>query len=241
MDKKTGEILGLAIGIIGLLVALAALALAIPQHGAAAAVAVFGGGIGIAIGCWLFKRARSLPAFSMQSIKSTYRITQANGAACIFSKEVGFRCNYGGQRHFTHRNIYADGEGIQDVKWEGAGFLDGPVRKMVGEYSVNIAYEPAWPVNKDFQGTLSYSAPNSFLGNPEWVAYLCDRPGIDTVAMEIHLPKDRACTKAWAAAKSLGGDVRQLGVPEIAGQGTKISFAVHDPKLGSEYYVYWEW
>lgn len=241
MDKKTGEILGLVIGIIGLLIALAALAVAIPQHSATAAVAVFGGGIGVAVGYWLFKRARSLPSFSIQTIKSTFRIIQANGSECIFSKDVRFRCNYSGQRHFTHRNIYADGDGIRDFRWNGPGFLEGPVKKMASEYNVHIAYEPAWPVNKDFEGALSYSAPNAFLGNLEWVAYLCDRRGIERATMEIHFPRERACTRAWACQKSLGGEVTELGAPEVSEQGTKVSFVVNDPKVGSEYHVYWEW
>lgn len=241
MDKKTGEILGLVVGILGLLISLVALAVAIPTHGGVAAITLLGGTIAVAIGFWLVKRARSLPPFSMQTIRSTYQITRADGSECLFSKDVRFRCNYSGQRHFTHRNIYGDGDGILNFLWNGDGVLEQPIKKMGGEYIVHIAYEPTWPLNKYFQGTLSYSATNAFMGNPEWVAYVCDRRGVDSVAMEVLLPKDRACTKAWATVKSLGGEVKELEAPEVSNQGTKISFTVNDPKIGSEYYVNWKW
>lgn len=240
MDKKTGEILGLIIGIVGLLVALAALAVAIPGHAGPSAVAIFGGGIGVAGGYWLYRRARAVPPFSIQSIKSTFQITRPDGSQCRCSKEVKFRCNYGGQNHFPHRNIYADGE-VGDFSWEGDGFLQGQPRKIAGEYCVDIAYDPSWPINRECQGTLSYSVQNTFTGNPEWVGYVCDRPGTESATMEIQLPKERACIRTWACEKSLAGEVRQLNKPEVKDQGTRITLTISNPKAGSEYHVYWQW
>jgi hypothetical protein len=240
MDKKTEQALGLILGIGGVVLAIVSLALALPGHGGAAAAGALGGIFGITVGVWLYKRARSLPPFSIEHVKTKFHITRPDGSECFASKEIRFRCNFSGQRQFIQRHIYADGK-IDGFGWHGDGTLDGDVTQEAGEHRVTILYEPSWPLDADCSGTLSYCAHDTFLGTSEWAAYVCDRSTTGAAEVEIQFPKDRPCKRTWACEQSLAGDTKHLATPKVLDQATRVILTVKRPKPGHEYYVYWEW
>jgi hypothetical protein len=241
MDKKTEQTLGIVIGTVGLLISVVSLAVALPHHGGPAAISATAGVFGIAAGIWLHKRARSLPPFSIKHVKTTFQITRPDGSECLTSKEVHFRCNYGGQTHFIQRHIYADGK-IDAFRWVGDGILD-KVTKDAGEHRVTILHKPSWPVDTDCSGTLTYSAHDTFAEAEasEWVAWVCDRSTTGAAEVQVLFPQQRPCKRAWACEQSLAGDTKHLPVPKVLDQATKVVLTVDHPRPGHEYYIYWEW
>ncbi len=240
MDKKTEEALGLILAIIGLVASIAALAAGLPEHAAGAIVGACGGIAGIAIGVWLVKRARSLPPFSLKYVKSTFNITKSDGSECRTSKEIRFRCNFRDQRDFVQRHIYADGA-VAEFNWDGEGTLKNVVEKEAAEHIVTIVRLPSWPCDRDCKGILTYSIKDTFPSKTEWVACVCDRSAMGTVELEVQLPKERACKKAWAIKQSFDGDAKELAAPTILDQSTKLHKIFKRPKPGYEYRIYWEW
>jgi hypothetical protein len=196
-----------------------------------------GGAVGAGIGGFLYLRVRNLSAFSVERQHFRYRFTKADCSECRCEKEIRFRCNYRDQRSFTHRSIFADGK-IGDFHWEGDGVL-GPTESKAGEWIVPIHREPSWPTDRTQAGTLSYSVTDTFDGSTEWVAYVCDREA-DFAEITIYFHEARTFKKAWATDRRAGQDIhRDRSVLDQSSH--ELHRAIDNPRIGVEYYIYWEW
>jgi hypothetical protein len=237
VDPRTEQRLGSLVGFVGLVVAVVGLAGPLPANTPLAAALMVGGAIAAGVGLYLYMRVRSLPPFSIERQHNKFKITKPDGSECICEKEVEFRCNLRDQRDFFHRNLYADG-GLGDFAWEGDG-VAGPCENRAGEFIVPIRREPSWPIGKTQRGTLSCKVKGTFSASTEWVAYVCDRE-TDTAEITVYFPAERSFKKAWATDRRAGQDIHRDS-SALDQRANQLHRAVKNPKLGCEYYIYWEW
>jgi hypothetical protein len=238
MDPRFEQWLGTALGIVGLVLALIGFAGPLPSHTPLALALICGGAVGAAVGGLIIVRVRSRPPFSLRQQHLEFEITKPDGSQCVCRKTIKFRCNLRDQTEYVHRNIYADGP-VTNFAWDGEGKMAAAV-KSAGEWVVAIHRQPCWPVGRDHTGTLSYTVADTFRDNTEWIAYVCDRD-TESAEMIIRFPATRPFKRAWTTDRKAG----QVTHVERDGALRQSSFElrreIQNPKIGVEYYIYWEW
>lgn len=128
---------------------------------------------------------------------------------------------------------------MTDFAWDGEGAMKAPVRSA-GEWAVVIHGEPCWPVGRVHAGTLSYTVADTFPANTEWIAYVCDRE-TDAAEMTIKFPPTRPVKRAWATDRKAGHDTHIHRDGALRQSSTELHRDIENPKIGVEYYIYWDW
>ncbi len=238
MDPRFEQWLATALTIVGLVLALIGLAGPLPGNTPLAVALVVGGLIGAGGGALIIVRVKSRPPFSLRQQHLVFEITKPDGSQCVCRKTLKFRCNLMDQTEYVHRNIYADGP-VTDFAWNGEGVMAAPV-KSAGEWVVSIRRQPSWRVGPVHTGTLSYTVADTFRDTTEWIAYVCDRE-TDSAEMTICFPAARPFKRAWTTDRKAGQVTHVERDGALIQSSLELRREIKNPKIGVEYYIYWEW
>lgn len=179
-----------------------------------------------------------LPPYTCKKASVELTIHDAQGQRGTLSKQYAIRPNHHNLQSIKFRNIAADGV-TNDIRWNDEPVPEANIRKILGEYEVTIQHQGPLRRWRAFEGKLSYSVIDSFLGNPEGLVYVPDFP-TRIATIRINLPLGRPClsTNTW---RTTGAVDIPIADAKMLNNNTRIELELKRPKVGSEYNVFWNW
>jgi hypothetical protein len=179
----------------------------------------------------------NLPEYTLTSVVVELAVLEADGSRALLTKKYRIRPNYAHLDRMIHRNIAADGS-VRNIRWNGSPVSQSDVRQVLGTYEVTIGFGAPLVRWKEFGGTLSYEAVNSFPGATEALHYVVDFP-VRKLEICIRMPPGRKAVNPRATRKA--GLRRTLRDPALTHDGRTIELRVRRPIRGAEYSIYWDW